>query len=319
MKRKTVVIACRRLAVLLLALIALCRPGPIAAADMNEVRHFTYWLANPDPALIAASDFDLAVVDYSADGSAVRAFGADEVQLMQRRPDGGRRILLAYMSIGEAEDYRFYWQRDWNATPPAWLDEENPDWPGNYKVRYWHPEWQRLIFGSPGAYLDRILEAGFDGVYLDIVDAYWHYQERGRDSAAAEMIAFVADLAAYARGHVPGFLVVPQNAEDLLADAGYRAVIDAQGKEDLYFGWDGEGVPNPSDSVAWMKRHLDMALDAGKPVLLIEYPESRDRIAEAYERGRANGFVPYATVRGLDRMVVNQGFDPPLRGLELRE
>lgn len=34
--------------------------------------------------------------------------------------------------------------------------------------------------GGEGAYLDRIMEAGFDGVYLDIVDAFEYY-ERSRN------------------------------------------------------------------------------------------------------------------------------------------
>ncbi len=50
------------------------------------------------------------------------------------------------------------------------------------------------------------------------------------------MIAFVTKLAAHARGRKPGFLVVPQNGEELLTDAGYRAVIDGIGKEDILYG-----------------------------------------------------------------------------------
>ena len=50
------------------------------------------------------------------------------------------------------------------------------------------------------------------------------------------MIAFVQALAARARALKPGFLIVPQNAEELLTDQAYRAVIDGLGKEDLLFG-----------------------------------------------------------------------------------
>ena len=42
-------------------------------------------------------------------------------------------------------------------------------------MRYWEDEWQRLILGSPDpaaerGYLDRVIDAGFDGAYLDIID-----------------------------------------------------------------------------------------------------------------------------------------------------
>ncbi|MEI6083683.1 MAG: endo alpha-1,4 polygalactosaminidase [Verrucomicrobiota bacterium] len=48
----------------------------------------------------------------------------------------------------------------------------DPNWKGNYYVRYWQPEWQALIF----AYLDKIIAQGFDGVYLHLVDSYEIYE-----------------------------------------------------------------------------------------------------------------------------------------------
>ena len=300
---------------LLLMVLMMATAGGGAQADLSGVRHFTYWLANPSPALISASGFDMAVVDYSRDGSGAHAFSRDDVALMQRKPDGGRRVLLSYLSVGEAEDYRFYWKPEWSTKAPSWLEAENPDWEGNFKVRYWDPDWKRIIFGGPDAYLDRIIAAGFDGVYLDIIDAYWYFQEKGRETAAKEMTDFVMELAAYARTKVPGFRIVPQNAEDLMVDPAYLATVDGLGKEDAFFGWDGDGVPNADDSTAWIMQHLKLITDAGKPVFLIEYPSNPDRIREAYEKGRGAGLIPYATVRALDRMVVNPDLDPAVPGL----
>ncbi|TET81889.1 MAG: hypothetical protein E3J37_08345 [Anaerolineales bacterium] len=57
---------------------------------------------------------------------------------------------------------------------PAWFDEIDSDWSGDYWVHYWDPEWQAIIYGSPESYLDWIMNLGFDRVYLDRVDAYWH-------------------------------------------------------------------------------------------------------------------------------------------------
>lgn len=300
---------------LLLMVLAMVTAGSGAQADLSGVRHFTYWLANPSPALISASGFDMAVVDYSRDGSGAHAFSRDDVALMQRKPDGGRRVVLSYLSVGEAEDYRFYWKAEWSTTPPSWMEAENPDWEGNFKVRYWDPDWKRIIFGSPDAYLDRIIAAGFDGVYLDIIDAYWYFQEKGRKTAAKEMTNFVMELAAYARAKVPGFRIVPQNAEDLMVDPAYLATVDGLGKEDAFFGWDGDGVPNADESTAWIMQHLKLITDAGKPVFLIEYPSDPARIREAYKKGKDAGLIPYSTVRDLDRMVVNPAFDPAVPGL----
>ena len=85
-------------------------------------------------------------------------------------------MVVAYMSIGEAEDYRYYWQSTWKNDKPIWLAKENPNWPGNYKVRYWEEEWQSIIYGNNDSYLKKIIDAGFDGVYLDIIDAFEYFE-----------------------------------------------------------------------------------------------------------------------------------------------
>jgi cysteinyl-tRNA synthetase len=79
------------------------------------------------------------------------------------------------MSVGEAETYRPYWQTAWEDAPPAWLAAKNEDWVGSYKVKYWTREWRALLYGSQSAYLDQILAAGFDGAFLDVVDAYDYF------------------------------------------------------------------------------------------------------------------------------------------------
>ena len=80
------------------------------------------------------------------------------------------------MSIGEAEDYRYYWMPGWTEGYPDWIVEENPDWTGNFKVKYWDPDWQEIIFGNDDSYLTKIIDSHFDGVYLDIIDAYEYFE-----------------------------------------------------------------------------------------------------------------------------------------------
>ncbi|MDI6886423.1 MAG: endo alpha-1,4 polygalactosaminidase [archaeon] len=70
------------------------------------------------------------------------------------------------------------WSFFWSSQQPSWLAAENPVWPGNYKVRYWDSAWQKIIYGSDDADLDKILDAGFDGVYLDIIDAYEYFEQQ---------------------------------------------------------------------------------------------------------------------------------------------
>ena len=44
-------------------------------------------------------------------------------------------------------------------------------------MEYWNTDWQVMIYGSDSAYLDMIIAAGFDGVYLDIIDAYEFFED----------------------------------------------------------------------------------------------------------------------------------------------
>src|SRR5690606_30772161 len=90
-------------------------------ADLSGIRSWVYQLQQVEPDRIAASAYDLAVIDFARDGSSEQAFSQSEVAMMKRKPEGQRRIVLAYLSIGEAEDYRSYWHSDWSETPPTWL------------------------------------------------------------------------------------------------------------------------------------------------------------------------------------------------------
>lgn len=148
---------------------------------LNEVQNFLY-LINPEGyssktdfiRAVTATDYDLIIMDlFFHDGS---AFTAEEVAQLRQKSQGGERLVVAYMSIGEAEDYRYYWQADWAASPPDWMEAENPDWEDNYKVRYWQADWQQLILGDEDGYLGKILDAQFDGVYLDIIDAFEYFE-----------------------------------------------------------------------------------------------------------------------------------------------
>lgn len=125
-------------------------------------------------ATLDATNYDLFIIDaYDAEGNLLTT---SDLAALQTKPGGGSRLVIAYMSIGEAEEYRYYWDPLWDTNRPVWLLSENPDWPGNFKVFYWDPEWQAIIFGNDNSYAKKILDAGFDGVYLDLIDAYEYFE-----------------------------------------------------------------------------------------------------------------------------------------------
>ena len=123
---------------------------------------------------LALSNYDLLIVDaYYGDTVLTPA----EVARLKKKPEGAARLVAAYMSIGEAEKYRPYWQKSWEKNPPCWLWTANDAWSGSYRAKYWHKQWQQILMGNQDAYLDRILAAGFDGVFLDVVDVFYEFEQ----------------------------------------------------------------------------------------------------------------------------------------------
>jgi cysteinyl-tRNA synthetase len=285
------------------------RQGPAIA----EVRSWGYQLQHAKADSIPPS-LDLLVIDYSTDGSEIKALSQSQVEAFRRRPGDRSRIVLAYLSIGEAENYRYYWCRSWQAAAPPWLGRENSDWKGNFPVRYWHLGWRRIIVNSQRSlwerlsevivptrkpYLDRILEAGFDGVYLDRVDAFLDWIKE-HPTARQEMAEFVAEISAYAKARKPGFLVVPQNGEELLSRAEYRRMIDGIAKEDLLFGAEQDEQENLARDVANSIALLNRAKAANIPVLVVEYVKDSAKRSFAQTRMSELGFVLLFATRGLD-------------------
>ena len=150
-------------------------------STLSEAKNFLY-LINPENYStktqflddIKNTNYDIIIIDLFDNDN--MALTADDVDSLKMKKNGGTRLVIAYMSIGEAEDYRYYWDASWESFPPPWLAGENPDWPGNYKVRYWDDDWQSIIYGNDDSYLAKILNAGFDGVYLDLIDAYEYFE-----------------------------------------------------------------------------------------------------------------------------------------------
>jgi len=266
---------------------------------LGAVRNWGYWLSTFDVDGVHAAPHDLMVVDseVSANSTFSRERSPEEVARMKRRPDGSARVLLAYLSIAEAERYRPYWRQEWYdpLAKPAWLGGENRRWVGNFAVQYWDEAWQRLIFG----YLDNILAQGFDGVYLDRADAFFDWQ-KSHLSARSDMADLIAHLTAYARKKNPHFLIVMQNAEELIEDPLVLDAIDGIAKEDLLYGVRRAEEPNKPDDVEWSIGLLRKAQNAGRKVLVVEYLKDPAKIAAAASRILEEGFVPYFAPRKLN-------------------
>jgi cysteinyl-tRNA synthetase, unknown class len=273
----------------------------------GEVNDFAYQLQNVDLAQLGQSAYDAVVIDYSADGDDATAFSRGQIDQLQDSPGGPKRV-LSYLSVGEAEDYRWYWKDKFATSPPRWLGPENPEWEGNYKVKYWQGAWQNVVYN----YLDRVTKAGFDGVYLDLIDAYEYWGPAGRNvnpNAERDMVSFVQNIAHYARvtRHREDFAIFAQNGEHLGVYDEFVEAVTGIGREDV---WYDDDAKVGKDVWATTVRDLKRFQSAGRAVWVIDYPTSPSRIDDLYFRAEARGFVAYAATRELDELLTHDGHEP---------
>ena len=316
--------------------------GPLA---LSAVGTWAYQIQNLSDAgqvdALAASKYDMLVIEPTrTDWSSEEARSFDTPSVVSRLKsslagDGvHRKLVIAYIDIGEAEDWRWYWtwSKDWPVgTPrpadwPSYILTLDPDgWEGNYPLAYWDTNWKDIIIhgnnqsGSPyGDYvsvIDETIKSGFDGIYLDWVEGYENTdvmaaaQAAGLDPAA-EMIKFIGEMRTYARQRDPDFLIIQQNAAALIeGHSELLDVIDAIAQEAIWFDgdafddWeaaDGYDNVNESSLTDYYIEYLDQYVAAGVPVFCCEY--ALNQASQAYSLAAGKGYVPYCTRRSLGRL-----------------
>ncbi|HOZ30580.1 MAG TPA: endo alpha-1,4 polygalactosaminidase [Bacteroidales bacterium] len=119
---------------------------------------------------IAETDYDLILIDLFFDDS---EFSSAEIQQLKNKANGGQRLVISYISIGSVENYRYYWKSDWKRKNPDWIKKKYDGYEDEFWIEFWNEEWQNIIYGNDSSYIKKIIDAGFDGVYLDNIEAYY--------------------------------------------------------------------------------------------------------------------------------------------------
>ena len=144
---------------------------------LNDIHNYLYLISTDNFSTkqefinaIAATNFDLVLIDLFFNDVALTS---TEIQLLKTKANGGKRLVISYMNIGSAESYRYYWQDSWKLHSPNWLKKPYEGYEDEIWVKFWKEEWQEIIFGNDDSYSKKIIDAGYDGVYLDNVEAYY--------------------------------------------------------------------------------------------------------------------------------------------------
>lgn len=151
------------------------------ANDINslaDAQNFLYLISTTSYAsksaflsAIAATNFDVVLIDLFFEDQELTA---SDIQSLKTKANGGKRLVIAYMNIGAAETYRYYWQEKWKKGRPNWIKKEYDGYPDEYWVKFWKDDWKEIIYGNDASYTKKLLNAGFDGAYLDNVEVYYY-------------------------------------------------------------------------------------------------------------------------------------------------
>ncbi len=287
--------------------------------------------------VLAETDYPLLVLEPGHNFLDFSYETKEMLTALRETPDGEQRLLIAYIDVGQAEDYRDYWQEDWvapegtNPGKPDFLVTVDPDgWSGNYPVAYWDSRWKELWLGESGI-VGELARMGFDGIYLDWVEAYDddHVRLAAEEAGVEpelEMIKFIEELGLAGSKIMPDFLVIPQNAPYLIDTDGdrYTAAVDALAVEDTWFHGNGDAEWDDPGAGDLQERHDDEwstevrlakykeYQDRGLPVFSVDYCIDTDNAALVYREAREAGLRPLVTRVSLSQLTVTP---PPLEGM----
>ncbi len=211
------------------------------------------------------------------------------------------KILLGYLSLGEAEQYRYHFSA---LQKQGLLVAENPNWEGSYFLDIRHPVWiERVIYEL----VPSLLHQGFDGVFLDTLDSPLHLERedperyRGMSEAAIRLVRTIRNQFPHIRIMLNrAYEILPQVAGDIDIVLGESVYADYDFASKSY-----QRVPQHLYQLQLSYLKEAQRINPRLKVFTLDYwkPDDKAGIAEIYRIQRANGFVPYVATVALDRII----------------
>jgi len=275
---------------LLLTIVPACaHKGRAGGRSLESVRH--WWI------LIGSSP-SLDYVDWrgqARDSEMVVLSGDPRIPLTDLPR---QTIRLGYLSVGEADPRRDYWN-DVRGAP--YLVEPDPSWPENIRVDLRDPRWQAVLLERE---IPRLLAMGFDGLMLDTIDTAPYLESRdgarfgGMREALHELLRTIHQRFA----HAP----LVANGTEALTDA--APYVDGFIVEGVFATYDfGRRLyrETTDQERTWKLAKIDQALAiARRPVFTIEYADVGDAALSGWAAAESErrGFRPYVAVKDLNML-----------------
>jgi len=206
------------------------------------------------------------------------------------------KTMFSYLDVGEAENFRSYWQSSWDSHPPSFVLAPDQGSPGDYLVAFWNTTWQGIMVN----YIQTLAKEGYNGVFMDMGDAYTYpavvAAYNHSDGTIANAYAdYIIKLANAAKEINPNFKVMLNNGTGLLSNANLVHAIDGFDVEQPTF--------NSTDTAL-----IHNVIAAGKTVTAINYDSTTSQQAAFIAKAVGDGYVPFESDTALDGYVTSTDY-----------
>jgi uncharacterized protein (TIGR01370 family) len=203
------------------------------------------------------------------------------------------KSLLGYISLGEAEKFRFYFPA---LQEKNLLLEESRDWPGHYAIDIRKAAWTKMVLEN---IIPHLITAGFNGVLLDTLDTSIALERRDPKTYAGMQQAAV-NLVKAIRIHYPRLHIMMNRAFEILPQV--EQDIDMELAESIYTVYNFKTaqysrVPDVTYlSLAKMLQETQTRAPR-LHIFTLDYWPNGDKsvIQTIYATQRKQGFIPYVS------------------------
>lgn len=303
--------------------------GKTSSIHIKDVKYWAYLLkgeySSGEVKELVNSSYDLIVLEPTRTLKDSRNFNmkrvVDRVKQSKSSKPNKTKLVFAYINIGEAESWRWYFDNIKNHNKDLIIKEDPDGWSGEFLVKFWEQKWKDIILYGVSessnftSSIQQAMDDGFDGVYLDWVESYADEdirkisQKEGID-AKSEMIKFLSEIRSFTKNQNDNFLIIQQNATSII-DENMEAInyIDAIAQEAIWYDgtsfddWEnnlGADILNETELSEYYIENLNNYMVNNIPVFNVEYCEKFSK--DAYLLSRKMGYIPYCTKRALSRL-----------------
>lgn len=273
-----------------------------AACRLASAKTFAVVYSNWDFESVAALDPDVLVIDWKAGRNACGELDQDQVRRLRARPGNpsGDRLVLARLNIGRPEPYRVVFQAPApdGTCVPAVMIPTAPSLGEGVAPGVADQEWGAAIAGGPDSAVARIIQLGFEGIYVDGTGA--GIAALQPDQAAALKIGgLVRAVAGYARSLAPETLFVVVNPVGIAQSPGFANLVSGVAFHGSMFR---DGYVLPSVELVPVLDGFNLLKVAGVPVLSVEFID--DGIQDSHYRRICTdmGYLCYPGVADLNHL-----------------